>query len=277
MAQLLTCIDDLQNARGTVIVIGATNRPDALDEALRRAGRFDREISIGIPDEEARRAILSMLTANLRLSGDFDFNQLAKVTPGYVGADLRALTTAAGVLAVKRIFGELAVKSLTEQAEHVPGLDDISFPSLLTNFDSSPSPVTHVANGSKPLSHMSMSLFLKKHPSPLSPAELEPLSISMIDFQGALEKIQPSSKREGFATVPDVSWSDIGALTEIRDELRMAIVEPIKRPDLFKLVGITQPAGVLLWGPPGCGMALGLNILTNCLRFGLSFSTQYSK
>jgi ribosome biogenesis ATPase len=80
--------------------------------------------------------------------------------------------------------------------------------------------------------------------------------VSMDDFLKALKKVQPSSKREGFATVPDVTWSDIGALTNIREGLRMAIVEPIKYPQLFARVGITKPSGVLLWGPPGCGKTL---------------------
>ena len=68
---------------------GATNRPDALDAALRRAGRFDREIAVGIPSEAARASILRVLTRPLRLSGDFDFGEVAKRTPGFVGADLQ--------------------------------------------------------------------------------------------------------------------------------------------------------------------------------------------
>jgi len=68
---------------------GATNRPDALDPALRRAGRFDREIAVGIPTEAARASILRVLARRLRLSGDFDFAAVAKRTPGFVGADLQ--------------------------------------------------------------------------------------------------------------------------------------------------------------------------------------------
>jgi len=68
-----------------VMVIGATNRPDALDSALRRAGRFDREILMGVPDEAARLSILRVLTSRLRLAGDFNLEELARRTPGYVG------------------------------------------------------------------------------------------------------------------------------------------------------------------------------------------------
>ncbi len=75
--------------------------------------------------------------------------------------------------------------------------------------------------------------------------------------------MQPSSKREGFATVPDVSWADVGALHETRDELCMAIVEPIKRPELFRAVGVSASSGVLLWGPPGCGKTLLAKAVAN--------------
>lgn len=90
-----------------LIRAGATNRPDALDAALRRAGRFDREIAVGIPSEAARMRILQVLVRRLRLAGDFDFSRVAKKTPGFVGADLAALTKEAAAIAVSRIFREL--------------------------------------------------------------------------------------------------------------------------------------------------------------------------
>lgn len=89
---------------GYVLVIGATNRPDAIDPALRRPGRFDREIYIGVPDESARVDILSVLTQNLKVEGAFDLLKIAKSTPGFVGADLVALTKKAGNLAMNRII-----------------------------------------------------------------------------------------------------------------------------------------------------------------------------
>ena len=85
-----------------VIVIGASNRPDSLDPSLRRAGRFDKEISLGIPDTLARKEILSILTKSLPLSPDVDLEELAKLTPGYVGADLVALRTEAAMAATNR-------------------------------------------------------------------------------------------------------------------------------------------------------------------------------
>ncbi|CAG8476911.1 29392_t:CDS:10, partial [Racocetra persica] len=261
VAQLLTCMDDLswdKTDNKPILIIGATNRPDSLDPALRRAGRFDREISIGVPDEQSREKILKVIASKLKLSGDFDYKTLAKLTPGYVGADLNALTAAAGVIAVKRIFTKLSENNCVMDedlsAMHIDGKQDsIVSDGLSTPFeDQSPSDQMR-----------SISIFLKNHPDPLTEEELEPLSITNDDFFQALSKVQPSSKREGFATVPDVSWSDIGALRFVRDELRMAIVEPIKHPELFKKVGITAPSGVLLWGPPGCGKTLLAKAVAN--------------
>ena len=87
-----------------VLLIGATNRIETIDVALRRAGRFDREICLGIPDVKAREQILRVLFRNLRLSPEFDYASLAKLTPGYVGADLQALMREAAVQAVDKVL-----------------------------------------------------------------------------------------------------------------------------------------------------------------------------
>ncbi|KAI9144776.1 P-loop containing nucleoside triphosphate hydrolase protein [Paraphysoderma sedebokerense] len=261
VAQLLTCMDDVSFEKTnykSVIIIGATNRPDSLDPALRRAGRFDREIGLGVPDEEARIKILRVLSSKLRLAGDFDFKALAKLTPGYVGADLSALTAAAGLYAVKRIFDTL--KSSIDDADSMD-IDDQTLP----NNEKLPKSLPSLAN----YSHKTIARFLQKHPNPLTELELEPLFITNDDFQLALTKVQPSSKREGFATIPDVTWDDVGALSYVRDELRMAVVEPVKFPELFQKVGINSPSGVLLWGPPGCGKTLLAKAVANesCSNF----------
>ncbi|CAJ0760418.1 18214_t:CDS:10 [Entrophospora sp. SA101] len=247
VAQLLTCMDD------------------SLDPALRRAGRFDREISMGVPDEQAREKILKVIASKLKLSGDFDFKALAKMTPGYVGADLNALTSAAGVIAVKRIFTQLSksdsLSSSTVIEDDHKKLKDINDPNI--GLIPNSSDTATFENQTSAEQFRSISNFLRNHPDPLNEEELKPLSITNEDFIQALSKVQPSSKREGFATVPDVTWADIGALKFVRDELRMAIVEPIKHPEYFQQVGIMVPTGVLLWGPPGCGKTLLAKAVAN--------------
>lgn len=78
----------------------------------------------------------------------------------------------------------------------------------------------------------------------------------MADFEEAVHRVQPSAKREGFATVPDVNWEDVGSLGSIREELNLSICEPILHPAKFAALGLAAPTGVLLYGPPGCGKTL---------------------
>lgn len=89
---------------GHVLVIGATNRPDAIDPAFRRPGRFDCEFGLGVPNEKARVEILRVLTRNLKIEGDLDLKKVARSCPGFVGADLAAVVKKAGILAMKRIL-----------------------------------------------------------------------------------------------------------------------------------------------------------------------------
>src|SRR5437667_1013678 len=91
------------HARGKVVVIGATNRPNALDPALRRPGRFHREIEIGVPDRDGRLEILQIHTRDMPLAKDVDLQELAGITHGYVGADLSALSTQAAMRSLRRI------------------------------------------------------------------------------------------------------------------------------------------------------------------------------
>src|SRR5690606_4470855 len=109
VAQLLTLMDGLE-PRQNVVVIGATNRVDALDEALRRPGRFDREIVIGVPDQAGRREILTIHTRGMPLGEDVDLDELARVTYGFVGADLAALAREAAMEAVRRILPSLNLR-----------------------------------------------------------------------------------------------------------------------------------------------------------------------
>ncbi|GIU70686.1 MAG: ATPase AAA [Candidatus Nitrosocaldaceae archaeon] len=106
VAQLLALMDGLES-RGKVVVIGATNRPNAIDPALRRPGRFDREIEIGVPDKDARLEILQIHTRGMPLDESVDLNKLAELTHGFVGADLAALAKEAAMRAIRRILPEI--------------------------------------------------------------------------------------------------------------------------------------------------------------------------
>lgn len=106
VGQLLALMDGLKK-RSQVVVIGATNIPDALDPALRRPGRFDREISIHVPDKEERAEILEIHTRGMPLAEDVDLKKLAEITHGFVGADLEAVCREAGMAAVREILPEI--------------------------------------------------------------------------------------------------------------------------------------------------------------------------
>lgn len=164
-----------------------------------------------------------------------------------MGADLTALTTEAGVIAVKRIFEDMSSSSMSaDDAMENMALDDGPFSTLPESVLSTP-----------------IARFLTSHPGPLSADKLDSLLLTPADFDVALKVVQPSAKREGFATVPDVTWADIGALGNVRDELHMAVVQPIRHPEIFSVVGIDAPSGVLLWGPPGCGKTLLAKAVAN--------------
>ncbi|XP_055817955.1 cell division control protein 48 homolog C [Solanum dulcamara] len=217
--------DGSNGGPGYVLVIGATNRPDAIDPALRRPGRFDREIALGIPDENARVQILSVLTRNLRVEGAFDLMKIASSTPGFVGADLAALTNKAGNLAMKRIID---VRKAELSRELSDGEDTEEW-----------------------------------WRKPWSPEEMEKLSIFMADFEEAAKLVQPSSRREGFSAIPNVKWEDVGGLDSLRHDFDRYIVRRIKNPKDYMGFGVDLETGFLLYGPPGCGKTLIAKAVAN--------------
>ena len=197
----------------------------------------------------------------------FDFSVLAKQTPGYVGADLVALTAEAGMQCVNRIFEKIVTREVSLMENDISGVaaDEMEIDAPNS------SDTTTVPLDESPANKVStiITKFLSSQRPALTPDELVGLTITYQDFTHALKKVQPSAKREGFATIPGVSWDDIGALESVRQELRMAVVEPIKYPEAFTRVGITKPMGVLLYGPPGCGKTLLAKAVANesCCNF----------
>lgn len=122
VAQLLTLMDGLHTG-SNIVVIAATNRPDALDEALRRPGRFDREIVIGVPDESGRREILGIHTRGMPLADGVNLDELARTTHGFVGADISALSREAAMDAVRRIMPQLDLEAQTIPPEVLENLN----------------------------------------------------------------------------------------------------------------------------------------------------------
>jgi len=106
VAQLLTLMDGLKS-RGQVVVIGATNRPDALDTAIRRGGRFDREIEIGVPDKDGRGEVLQIHTRGMPLDDKVDLEEMADITHGFVGADLESLCKEAAMRVLRRVLPDI--------------------------------------------------------------------------------------------------------------------------------------------------------------------------
>jgi len=202
VSQLLSLMDGLE-ARGKVIVIAATNRPNAIDPALRRPGRFDREIEIKVPDKRGRLEILQIHTRNMPLDTDVDQDRVAAVTHGFVGADLEYLCKEAAMKCLRRLLPEL-------------NLED----------------------------------------EKLAPEVLNKLIVTMSDFENAVKEVMPSAMREVYLESPDIPWSAIGGLEEVKRELQEAVEWPLRYPDLYTKLGHAMPKGLLMHGPSGTGKTL---------------------
>ncbi|KAK0652159.1 P-loop containing nucleoside triphosphate hydrolase protein [Cercophora newfieldiana] len=213
-----------------VVVLAATNRPEALDQSIRR--RFGTEIDMGMPNEAAREQILKSLSRDLSLADDVNFKELAKLTPGYVGSDLQYV--------VKAAVSESFRGSLDSLLDKAASLRD-------------PSELVEASPAQREW------LLLEDHRQ----ASWGESQITANQFKTAISRVQPASKREGFSTIPDTNWSNVGALSDVRKKLEMSIIGPIKEPELFTKVGIKPAAGILLWGPPGCGKTLVAKAVAN--------------
>lgn len=209
VAQLLSLMDGLED-RSEVVVIGATNRVDAIDPALRRGGRFDREIEVSAPDKQGRREIFDVHTRSMPLSTDIDLDEYAELTHGFVGADIEALCKEAAMTALRRIKPEIDLEEDEIDAE------------VLRN-----------------------------------------LEVTEDDFTESLRDIEPSALREVFVEVPDVTWQDVGGLSDTKDRMREVVQWPLNYEGVFDDMSLEPAKGVLLYGPPGTGKTLLAKAVAN--------------
>ena len=233
VAQLLALMDGLKG-RGEVIVIAATNMPDSIDPALRRGGRFDREIEIGIPDKKGRLEIFQVHTRGVPLDlekvtlteddregeGESErggeelkrkkfLEPYAGSTHGFVGADIALLVKEAAMHALRKSIQGLNLD------EEIP-LDVI-----------------------------------------------EDLRVTKANFDAALASVEPSAMREVLVEIPDVTWEDVGGLEDVKAELTEAVEWPLKYPEVFERLDTRPPSGILLFGPPGTGKTLLAKAVAN--------------
>ncbi|KAK8134687.1 hypothetical protein PG984_006699 [Apiospora sp. TS-2023a] len=245
VAQMLTCMDELsleKTGGKAVVTIAATNRPDSIDPALRRAGRFNLEINIGVPNELSRIQILKALTKNYSLAEDVDLTALAKLTPGFVGADLQDVVSQ-------------AVSDMLERADETR---------IRKAMDEIPAPDDGFVDATPKMKFMKHQLSaLKSLFDDTDFEDDESYLVTQEHLLDAITRVQPSAKREGFSTIPDTTWDQVGALKAVQKELSLAIIRPIDTPELFSKVGWRSPSGVLLWGPPGCGKTLLAKAVAN--------------
>ena len=214
-------------ARSNVVVMAATNRPNSIDPALRRFGRFDREVDIGIPDPTGRLEILRIHTKNMKLGDDVDLEQVSRVTNliileltiagqiaadthGYVGSDVAALCS------------EAAMQQIREKMDLID-LDEDTIDAEV----------------------------------------LDSLGVTMENFRFALGTSNPSALRETVVEVPTVTWDDIGGLDKVKLELQETVQYPVDHPEKFIKYGMSPSKGVLFYGPPGTGKTLLAKAIAN--------------
>jgi transitional endoplasmic reticulum ATPase len=282
VAQLLALMDGLKS-RGKVVVIAATNVPNILDPALRRPGRFDREIEIGVPSNEGRLNILKIHTRNMPLfTKEFVVKGNKGIEPEYQEAILGLLKykeTISSRNLDKRISkflkdnpekNELFKKIDTTKLKKY--IDKISYNKDIVNLKEI-SGITYGFVGADlaSLAKEAAMIVLRKifpdlklqEEQPISKEVLEKLKITQKDFKEALKVVRPSALREVLVEIPNIKWTDVGGLEEVKQELIEAVEWPLKYPDSFKRLGVKPPKGILLYGAPGTGKTLLAKAVAN--------------
>lgn len=251
---LSSCIDRLEwetdNGKN-VVVLAATNDADNLNPVVRQ--RFDTEVVVSVPSQAAREAILQTMTHKIALADDVDLKEIARLTPGFVGRDLMNVVKMAKQLEVERAIDAKLAQLRVAASAAVDGAD--------VGGDSSSSfdefSLLRALIGSNDSSEGEPAA------AAAATAMVSSFPVHARSFQEATQQVVPAAKREGFSTVPDTTWEQVGAMKAVREQLKTSIIWPIQYPDKFAEAGLQTAGGILLWGPPGCGKTLVAKAVAN--------------
>lgn len=258
VATLLKLMDEI-GPNDRVILIAATNRPDSIDRALRRPGRFDQDIEIGVPSPGQRLDILHHLLTGVHHSlTSEEVESLAFATHGFVGADLAALCNEAALSALRRYVSvkESSTQLLSDHATSTEksngrGIDGV-LGCEVSSLSSSLSKLTMSTKDFPPISKGNST----ESSEPDDKEDELLLLVTKEDFEKAKIKVRPSAMREVMLELPKVRWEDVGGQARIKQQLIEAIQLPQKCPEAFERIGIRPPRGLLMIGPPGCSKTL---------------------
>eukprot|EP00198_Chlamydomonas_reinhardtii_P002273 XP_001691609.1 cdc48-like protein [Chlamydomonas reinhardtii] len=225
--------------KGHLVVVGATNRPNALDPALRRPGRLDREVLVALPDAAQRADILRLHTRGLQLAADVDLAAVAAACHGYSGADLAAATREAAMAALAEVaaaalgIGASAAADSSDAAATADGGDPVG------------ATADGAGDGSTGFAGWGVGGLMSAGPLPA-------LVVRAAHLATAMKKVRPSIVRGAEVDIAPVSWEHVGGLEEVKRRLRQAVEWPLMHAAAFERLGLSAPRGVLLHGPPGC-------------------------
>src|SRR3989339_742918 len=280
VAQLLALMDGLKS-RGKVVVIAATNIPNQLDPALRRPGRFDREIEIGVPSKEGRLNILKIHTRNMPMYNRENLVKESDFEPEYKEAILNLVRYKdSNSRSIEKTINKYLVEN-PEKNELFKKIDTSKLKKY-TEKISADSKVVHLkelaeithgfvgADLASLAKEAAMIVLRKvlpdiklKEEEPLPKELLERLVMTQHDFKEALKVVRPSALREVLVEIPNIKWADIGGLGNVKQELIEAVEWPLEHPDAFKRLGVRPPRGILLYGAPGTGKTLLAKAVAN--------------
>ncbi|KAG6009798.1 hypothetical protein E4U21_001228 [Claviceps maximensis] len=220
----------LQRSRGgdsNHFAIATTSNIDEVDPYILQQGLFEKTLKPEIPDYDARKDVLKTVLGNMTLGDDVDLDEVARITHGFVPAEIAFVTEEAKRFAIHTFSNEDDVELGETELEDAIRARDLEV--------------------LRPLRY---------NMRPRAP-------VSMDNFKTALKGFVPALRKEGFTAIPNVTWDQVGALEVARKRLQTSIIGPIKHPALYGEFGLSQSAGVLLWGPPGCGKTLIAQAVAN--------------